>query len=293
MVVPGTSLGNANPFNNAALSAVGSAATQALSRFGPAGSIAAGALTSAFAGANPLAGAAQAATGILGQALGPVAGPVASQIANAALSALSGQGAAALGGAAAAASATGAAAAGGAVNCSPPAGGGGTSDAQPGGPQGRANTLSKEKLLADPEFKAQYDAMVAKYGPNFENQVWNVIQGESNFNPTTQTGSYNGLFQLSPSEAGVSSASQILNATPAEQLRMYDNRLTQLGYNGSQNLGVLQASPAYANKPDNFVAYQAGSAAARANANTWGRYSNAGGAITIGGIKAYYATRGF
>lgn len=156
--------------------------------------------------------------------------------------------------------------------------------------------LSKEKLLADPEFKAQYDAMIKKYGEDStinSAQFWNLIKGESNFDPTTRSGSYCGLFQINASEAGVSSSSQILKASPAEQLKMYDNRLKQLKYDGSQHLGVLNAAPSYANKPDDFVAYKAGSAGAKANANTWGKHSNAGGAVTVGGIKAYYDTRGF
>ena len=113
---------------------------------------------------------------------------------------------------------------------------------------------------------------------------------------------YAGYFQMRPGEF-TPAGEYILNTktykgptmTPADFAKMsyqehqelYGNRLQALGYTGTQNLGVMNAAPAYKDRPDDFVAYRAGSREAMANP-AWRNASGAGGAVTVGGIKNWH-----
>ena len=61
-----------------------------------------------------------------------------------------------------------------------------------------------------------------------------------------------------------------------------------------QNIGLFNAASGmkWQDMPDSTVVYRAGTPENRGNAATWGRFSpgGVGGDITVGGIKAYYAS---
>ncbi len=162
--------------------------------------------------------------------------------------------------------------------------------------QGGGNIYGQTSI-ADIEREAASQAAIQRFAlalPNVTDpltQLYSLIAGEFGFNSANTTGSYRGFFQMSTAEAG----GDPVPMSFAEQMDRYTNwarqndptgmRMTNLGlFNAASNMNLQS-------QPDDTVVYRAGSAAARANANTWGRFSpqGAGGDITIGGIKAYYA----
>jgi hypothetical protein len=172
-------------------------------------------------------------------------------------------------------------------NCERPAdetgGPGGAGNAQPG----QRNFTPPDELKNDPEFQKKLAEMKAKYPGLTDQQIYNVIGGESGFNfaaVNSQSGA-TGAFQFTPSTAaglGYSTA-QIQAMTPAQQLGVYDQYLSSNGYKGG-SLGIMQAAPAYAGASGNTIVYQRGSAAWNQNPGWRGSDGN----ITVNSINRYY-----
>lgn len=174
-------------------------------------------------------------------------------------------------------------------NCGRPAGDG--SGAQPGigegATPGQKEYVAPESLKNDPEFQAKLNEMKAKYPGLTDQQIYNVIGGESGFNfkaVNSQSGA-TGAFQFIPSTAsslGYTTA-QIQGMSPAQQLGVYDKYLSTNGYKGGA-LGIMQAAPAYAGKPSNFEVYAQGTKAWAQNPG----WRGPDGKITVGSINRYY-----
>jgi hypothetical protein len=117
-----------------------------------------------------------------------------------------------------------------------------------------------------------------------------VIQGESGFNPTAmnENSRATGLFQFIPSAAETlgTSVEEIRGMPPAEQVRLYEKYLDTYNYDGSNRLGIMQAAPAYADKDQDAVIYDVGSAAWEQNPG-WRELND--GPITVRSINTYYA----
>lgn len=152
-----------------------------------------------------------------------------------------------------------------------------------------SNKKIKTDLTKDKAFMSQLNSMKKKYPSLTENELFGMIKGESGFNPTAQNKDSGaaGLFQFIPSvakELGYSTK-EILNMSPAEQLKVYDKYLSKWNYSGNNSLGIVQAAPAYANKPPNTVVYKKGSKAWKQNP---GWVPSDGGDITVASINSYY-----
>ncbi len=173
-------------------------------------------------------------------------------------------------------------------NCERPVdetGGSGTpgGNAQPG----QKSYSPPDELKNDPEFQKKLAEMKAKYPGLTDQQIYNVIGGESGFNfaaVNSQSGA-TGAFQFLPSTAqGLGySTSQIQAMTPAQQLGVYDKYLSSNGYRGGK-LGIMQAAPAFANRSGNTIVYPRGPAAWSQNPGWRGSDGN----ITVDSINRYY-----
>lgn len=154
----------------------------------------------------------------------------------------------------------------------------------------KINAAKAAALDNDPAFQAKLAEMEAKYPGFTKEKLYAIIQGESGFNSTTQTGSYVGLFQVGGQWAASKglSLSTIRNASPAQQLEYYDQYLSTFNYDGSQPLPIMQAAPGWSerltNSPSSTIIYAAGSR--EANANPGWRDSN--GNVTNASLIAYY-----
>jgi hypothetical protein len=173
-------------------------------------------------------------------------------------------------------------------NCERPADQTGGSGAPGGNAQpGQKNFTPPDELKNDPEFQKKLAEMKAKYPGLTDQQIYNVIGGESGFNfaaVNSQSGA-TGAFQFIPSTAaglGYSTA-QIQAMTPAQQLGVYDQYLASNGYKGGA-LGIMQAAPKYAGASGNTIVYQRGSAAWNQNPGWRGSDGN----ITVDSINRYY-----
>ena len=152
-----------------------------------------------------------------------------------------------------------------------------------------ADQTSIAELENDPEWQAKLTEMEAKYPGLDRAQLYDIINGESNFNPQARNGNTDasGLFQFMPvpaSEIGYN-VDQIAQMSPVQQLNVYDEYLDRWNYNGDNHLGMMQAAPAYASRSAGSVIYPVGSAAHRQNPG-W-RPAN-GGHITVQSINDYY-----
>jgi hypothetical protein len=172
-------------------------------------------------------------------------------------------------------------------------GSGGGSGGGTGGPNVPANPslsnqLSREALDNDPEFQKKLQELIEKYPGLTKDELYRVIQGESGFNSkaVNATSGATGLFQFMPSTAnGLGyTTEQIQNMTPAQQLEVYDKYLGSFNYGGGP-LGIMQAAPAYANKPGDFEVYSIGSKAWNQNPG----WRGPDGRITVNSINNYYA----
>lgn len=146
------------------------------------------------------------------------------------------------------------------------------------------------ELENDPQWQAKLTEMEAKYPGLDRNQLYEIMNGESNFNPQAVNGNTGatGLFQFMPqsaSELGYNT-DQIYNMSPSQQLEVYDQYLGRWGYSADNHLGIMQAAPAYASRPANSVIYPVGSRAWEQNP---GWRPSDGGHITVGSINEYYS----
>jgi hypothetical protein len=152
-----------------------------------------------------------------------------------------------------------------------------------------ADQTSIAELENDPEWQAKLTEMEAKYPGLDRAQLYDIINGESNFNPQARNADTeaSGLFQFMPvpaSEIGYN-VDQIAQMSPVQQLNVYDEYLDRWNYNGNNHLGMMQAAPAYASRSAGSVIYPVGSAAHRQNP---GWRPAGGGHITVQSINDYY-----
>jgi len=150
------------------------------------------------------------------------------------------------------------------------------------------NIVTPANLKKDPLWAKTIEKMKKKYGSKFsEEQILNVASGESSFNTRAVNPNTNatGLFQFMPSTAKWlgTNVNTIQNMTGGEQLELYDYYLSKFNYAGGR-LGIMQAAPAHADKPDNYEVYKVGSKAWQQNQVWRGR----DGRITVGSINDYY-----
>ena len=144
------------------------------------------------------------------------------------------------------------------------------------------------ELENDPEWNAKLTEMEAKYPGLDRNQLYQIVNGESNFDPQARNKSgASGLFQIMPAPAREMgySTDQISRMSQTQQLGVYDEYLSKWNYSGDNHLGMMQAAPAYASRSAGSVVYPIGTAAYRKNPG-W-RPSN-GGHITVQSINDYY-----
>ena len=158
-----------------------------------------------------------------------------------------------------------------------------------------ATKLQRES--GDGEFKASVQRLADKYDITTR-EVYEIIQGESNWNPSSVNSlGYKTLFQFGQdaitdinrfTDANVD-YNTIQNLTPSEQVAVYDKHLERWGYDGSVPLAVMQAAPGLSKKlkgkPDNTVVYAVNSDEWNANPG-WRKGKN--GPITLGSLKNYY-----
>ena len=146
---------------------------------------------------------------------------------------------------------------------------------------------SKEELENDVDFTDKLKEMLDKYPGLIKDELYRVIQGESNFNSNAlnSDSGATGLFQFIPGTAEFLgySTGDIQNMNPAQQLGVYDEYLTKFDYRGG-DLGIMQAAPAYANKGDNYEVYAYGTKAWEQNKG----WRDNSGKITVSSINDYY-----
>jgi hypothetical protein len=147
---------------------------------------------------------------------------------------------------------------------------------------------SKEELENDAGFTDKLKEMLDKYPGLTKDELYRVIQGESNFNSNAlnSDSGATGLFQFIPGTAEFLgySTGDIQNMNPAQQLGVYDEYLTKFDYRGG-DLGIMQAAPAYANKPPSYEVYAYGTKAWEQNRG----WRDDEGRITVGSINNYYS----
>ena len=160
--------------------------------------------------------------------------------------------------------------------------------------------LSQQKLEDDPEFQAKLAEMEKKYpGQGFSKQkLYNTIKGESAFNTSARNKNTNasGLFQFTQpalddinKKFGTNHTLQgVRGMSATEQLGVYDQYLERWNYNGSNELGIMQGAPAFANRSLSEVVYKSGSPAWKQNP---GWRPTSGGDITVADMNNYYASQ--
>lgn len=144
------------------------------------------------------------------------------------------------------------------------------------------------ELENDPSWNAKLTEMEAKYPGLDRNQLYQIVNGESNFDPQARNPSgATGLFQIMPASANDigHSTDQISRMTATQQLGVYDDYLDYWNYSGDNHLGMMQAAPAYASRTAGSIVYPVGTAAHRQNP-PW--RPSSGGHITVQSINDYY-----
>lgn len=148
------------------------------------------------------------------------------------------------------------------------------------------------QLDNDQEFQQELEKFTRKYGVSRED-VYGIISGESAYNPAASNSfGYVGLFQLGGSALkdinrrnGTNiTTTSVKNASPSEQLKVYDLYLQRWNYSNSSGLGIMQAAPAFASKPGNTEVYSVGSLAWQRNP----AWRGPDGRITVDSINNYY-----
>lgn len=150
------------------------------------------------------------------------------------------------------------------------------------------NPEKAETLKNDPAFMSRLSQMKEEFPGLSEREVFKIIEGESNYNPTAKSkAGAVGLFQMMEeplAELGFT-PEEVMNMEPAEQLAVYSGYLKRWGYDGSFGLGIVQAAPAYRNASPDTVIYKKGSKEWKQNP---GWRSAGGGDITKRSIENYY-----
>jgi hypothetical protein len=154
-------------------------------------------------------------------------------------------------------------------------------------------------ILNDSEFQNRLNTAINENPGMTKEQIYAMLQGESGYKQNTVTGHYYSYFQLSPGEGGSpTNPTELTNASLADQFTWYMNYLKNAGYNGSQPIALYNAAPSYMQQgktntggsmaDPNTVIFTANDPRAQANSSSWGAFSNAGGAVTVGGVLGYY-----
>ena len=145
------------------------------------------------------------------------------------------------------------------------------------------------KLLQDDAFMNQLAMMQNKYPGLTQQEIFDVIQGESSFRlGVVNSGGYKGLFQIgkeAAEEAGIDYAN-LEKMSAADQLKAYDKYLQRWGYDGSYSLGILQAAPGFRNASVDTVVYtkKDNPKVFKLNPNWFDENGNA----TVASINSYY-----
>lgn len=149
-------------------------------------------------------------------------------------------------------------------------------------------------LESDPAWKRKLDEMQTKYPGLTREEVYSIIQGESRFDKKAKASnsSATGLFQFTEgalktlnNRYGTSyTTGKIQNMSPVEQLEVYDKYLESYDYNSNMGLGIIQAAPAFRNRPPSFEVYAVGSDKWIANPP----WRGPDGKITVQSINDYY-----
>jgi hypothetical protein len=149
-----------------------------------------------------------------------------------------------------------------------------------------------DELDADTEFQTELRRLSQKHGVSRE-QVYGIIAGESNYNPSVVNKfGYAGFFQFGQDaltdinrRQGTNYTPQsIARLSPAQQLRVYDNYLDRWNFRNSSGLGVMQAAPAFASKAGSTEVYAVGTTAWKNNPG----WRGSDGRITVDSINTYY-----
>ena len=114
------------------------------------------------------------------------------------------------------------------------------------------------KLLQDDEFMNQLALMQNKYPGLTQQELFDVIQGESSFRlGVVNSGGYKGLFQIGEAAAGDAGIdyANLEKMSAADQLKAYEKYLDFWGYDGTYALGILQAAPKYRKASPDTVVY--------------------------------------
>lgn len=119
------------------------------------------------------------------------------------------------------------------------------------------------ELANDPEFMTEIDQLLLDHPEMTREELYGIMYGESRYDPTEIAGAnglYGGLFQ----QGGTRQEAQyIAGLSPAQQVRLYNQYLTDNNYRGG-GLGMYQAAPGVVqnyysangtNPPDNVVLY--------------------------------------
>ncbi len=118
--------------------------------------------------------------------------------------------------------------------------------------------LGADVLLQDDDFMGQLSLMQGKYPGLTQQEIFDVIKGESGFRTdVVNSGGYKGLFQIGKTaakEADIDYAN-LEKMSAVDQLKEYDKYLERWGYDGTYSLGVLQAAPSFRNSSDDTVIY--------------------------------------
>ena len=130
-------------------------------------------------------------------------------------------------------------------------------------------------------------------------KLYNTIKGESAFNTSARNKNTNasGLFQFTQpalddinKKFGTNHTLQgVRGMSATEQLGVYDQYLERWNYNGSNELGIMQGAPAFANRSLSEVVYKSGSPAWKQKSRGWRPTS--GGDITVADMNNYYASQ--
>lgn len=150
------------------------------------------------------------------------------------------------------------------------------------------NIVTPANLKKDPLWNETIEKMKKKYGSNFsEQEILKVVKGESAFDTRAVNSNTKatGLFQFMPNTAKWlgTDVNKVQNMGPGEQLALYDYYLSKFNYKGGR-LGIMQAAPAHADKPENYEVYKVGSKAWQQNKG----WRGSDGRITVGSINDYY-----
>lgn len=144
-------------------------------------------------------------------------------------------------------------------------------------------------LLRDDEFMSQLALMQDKYPGLTQQEIFDVIQGESSFRlDVVNSGGYKGLFQIgekAAKEAGID-YTNLEKMSAADQLRAYDKYLQRWGYDGTYSLGILQAAPSKRNASPETVVYTK-----KGNPDVFRlnpKWFDANGNATVASINKYY-----